>query len=76
MRRFISFLAGASLGGIVGAAVALLMTPASGHDIQAQIKERAEYIQLEVNKAAVDRRAEMEKQLAALRAPHTDQSSG
>ncbi len=69
MQRFLSFLAGATIGGLVGSTVVLLLTPTSGRDVQAQLKERAEYIQLEVNKAAAERRSELEKQLATLRAP-------
>jgi len=72
MRRFLSFISGAALGGIVGAAIALLLAPASGESLQSQIKERAEYIQLEVRKAAEERRVELEEQLSALRAPRQD----
>jgi gas vesicle protein len=69
MRRLFSFLAGVVIGGLVGAVLALLLTPVSGKNIQAQLRERVEYIQLEVQKAATEQRAELERQLAALRAP-------
>ena len=69
MRRFFSFLAGVLVGGMVGAATALLLTPTSGKTFQTQLRERVEYIQLEVQKAASERRTDLEQQLAALRAP-------
>lgn len=69
MRRFFYFLAGAALGGIVGAALALLLTPESGDVLRGQISERTEHLRSEVQRAAAERRAELEEQLAALRAP-------
>lgn len=68
MNRVISFLTGAVLGAIVGAGVAMLMAPASGDELQSQIRGRVADIQAEVKKAAADRRAELEAQLAHLRA--------
>jgi gas vesicle protein len=69
MNKFVNFVAGAALGALVGAAVAVLLAPVSGEELQAQIKEQVEQIQLEVKTAASDRRAELESQLATLREP-------
>jgi gas vesicle protein len=58
---------------MVGASLALLFAPASGEDLRNQMQERAEYIQREMKLAAENRRAELEQQLAALRAPNRPQ---
>ena len=69
MRKLISFLSGAVMGALVGATLALLLTPESGKDLRSQLRERVQMVQAEVQKAAAARRAELEQQLAALRAP-------
>ena len=69
MNKFINFVAGASLGAIFGATVAILLAPVSGEELQAQIKSQVEQTQLEVKTAASDRRAELEEQLSTLREP-------
>ena len=69
MNRFLSFLAGVITGALVGATFAILFAPASGEDLRIQIQERATYIQDEVKKAASERRAELEEQLATLKSP-------
>lgn len=67
MQRAISFISGLLTGAIVGAMAAILLTPVSGENLQMQIRTRAQNIQREVSKAAAERRAELKKQLAALR---------
>jgi gas vesicle protein len=69
MKRFINFLAGAALGGLVGAAIALLLAPKSGEALRGQLRTRGEHLQAEVRRAAAERRAELEEQLATLREP-------
>ena len=69
MSKFINFLAGASLGALVGVATALLLAPVSGQELQAQLRDQVERIQIEVKTAAEDRRTELEEQLANLREP-------
>lgn len=69
MNKFINFVAGATLGALVGASVAILLAPVSGEELQAQIKAQVEQIQLEVKNAATERRAELEEQLSSLRQP-------
>ena len=67
MQRAISFIAGLLTGAIIGAMVSILLTPVSGENLQMQIRTRAQNIEREIRKAASERRAELEKQLAALR---------
>ena len=69
MNKFINFVAGATLGALVGATAAILLAPMSGEELQAQIIEQVEQIQLEVKTAASERRAELEEQLSTLREP-------
>jgi gas vesicle protein len=74
MRRIFSFLAGAMIGGVFGAALAVLLTPASGEEFRVQIQERAQNVREQVKSAAADRRAELERQLTDLRAPRKPQT--
>lgn len=69
MRKMMSFLTGAALGGLVGAVFALLFAPTAGKDLQAQIRHQVEEIEIEIKGAAETKRAEMEAQLAELRKP-------
>ena len=69
MRRLSNFMMGFVIGGLIGATVALLLTPSSGEELRLQIMERTKQIKSEVQQAAAARRAELEEQLAALRAP-------
>jgi gas vesicle protein len=68
MNRMLSFVTGALLGVVFGAGVAILLAPMSGEDLQFQIRNRMTEIQDEVNRAAHDKRAELEAQLQHLRA--------
>ena len=69
MRRLLTFFSGVVFGGLVGAALALLFTPASGEQLRGNIQSR--YIELrdEVQQAAESRRIELEEQLRELRKP-------
>ncbi|MFC2054645.1 YtxH domain-containing protein [Chloroflexota bacterium] len=68
------FLAGFLLGSLIGVSTALLLAPKSGEELRGQIRDETTRIQDEVKKAAADRRADLEQQLTALRAPRkTDQ---
>ena len=69
MKRFMAFMVGAIMGGLVGATLALLLAPSSGSELRTQLQERAERVREEILAAATERRAELEEQLAALRAP-------
>ncbi len=69
MNRALNFLLGATIGGLIGATIAILLAPSSGEDLRAKINLRTNQIRSEVSQAAADRRAELERQLAALKAP-------
>jgi gas vesicle protein len=69
MRKIFSFLLGGIAGGLVGTVVALLLAPASGVQTRGQLRDRATSIRDEVKAAASSRRADLEHQLAQLRAP-------
>jgi gas vesicle protein len=71
MRKAFNFLAGLMTGGLVGATIAVLLAPASGEDIRIQFQDRAMRLKDEVKAVAEARRAELERELAALRAPYT-----
>jgi gas vesicle protein len=67
MRRFMSFLAGTVVGAFVGAAVALLLTPASGNELRSRAQERFSALRDEVREAYAARKAQLESELEALR---------
>lgn len=67
--KALRFLEGFVIGGLVGMAVATLFAPTSGEDLRHRIQDEAERVKFEVNRAAAQRRMEMEQQLAALRSP-------
>jgi len=67
MRKFLSFLGGTLMGALVGATVALLLTPSSGETLRAQIHDRFAALQDELAQAATDRKIELEDYLNNLR---------
>ena len=69
MNRVGNFILGAILGGLVGAVTALLLAPSSGQQLRSDVVNRADQIRSEVAQAAAARRADLERQLAELRAP-------
>jgi len=69
MRRTLKFLFGATMGGLIGAGVVLLLTPASGQELRTQMQEQIQRIQAEIQEAADARRVELEQQLKTLRQP-------
>jgi gas vesicle protein len=70
MKGLTSFLSGLILGVLTGATLAILVAPESGEELRGQIRQRVETIQSEVSRAAQDRRAELERELAGLRQAH------
>jgi gas vesicle protein len=72
MRKFLSFLGGTLMGALVGATLALLLTPSSGETLRTQIRERFLALQDELSQAAEDRKIELENYLTTLR----EQKSG
>jgi gas vesicle protein len=69
MRRAFSFLIGTLTGGLIGAAMALLFTPASGNDLRNQISDRAGGLAADIRNAAKTKRIELQERLETLRAP-------
>jgi gas vesicle protein len=67
MRKFLSFLAGTLMGALVGATLALLLTPSSGETLRQQIRDRFSALQDELNQAATERKIELEDYLTNLR---------
>jgi gas vesicle protein len=63
------FFEGLMLGGLVGAAVAILFAPSSGTELRGRMQGEADRVRMEVNQAAATRRMELEQQLTALRTP-------
>ena len=70
MNKIVSFLTGVIVGGLVGATVAILMAPSSGVELRGQIQDRSIQLRDEIKAVADDRRAELERELETLRAPH------
>ena len=73
MNRIMNFFVGLIVGGLIGATVVILVTPASGEEIRNQIQERSIQLKDEIKAVADARRAELERELAALRAPYKSQ---
>ena len=67
MKKFGNLLFGALLGGLVGGGLALLFAPASGEKTRREIGNYFVNLKDEVQKAADEKRAELEEQLQALR---------
>jgi gas vesicle protein len=71
MRRFVTFLAGAMCGALVGGITALLLTPVSGDELRTRAQERFDTIQAEISEAYGARVAQLEAELEALRGGRT-----
>lgn len=69
MRRMFGFLIGIVVGGLVGATIALLLTPEPGEELRAQIRERGQSFFDEVRHAADERKIELRQRLDEMRAP-------
>ncbi len=69
MRRAFGFLIGTVIGGIMGAAAALLFAPLAGRDLRFQINDRVNALAANVRNAASSKRIELQERLETLRAP-------
>ncbi len=67
MQKALNFVLGMVLGGLVGSALGLLLTPVSGDELRMQVNEYTRQVKSEVEMAANARRAELERELADLR---------
>jgi gas vesicle protein len=70
MRRLWAFIGGALTGGIIGTAVALLFTPASGGTMRRGLRKRYQQAVDAGQTAAAQRRVELEAQLVEMTGPH------
>jgi gas vesicle protein len=69
MRQAFSFFLGVLGGGLVGATLAILFAPVSGENLRFQLQERSIQLKDEIKSVADERRAELERELTALRTP-------
>jgi gas vesicle protein len=67
MRKILNFLAGSISGVLVGGVAALLMAPSSGDELRGTAQSRLDTFLGEIQRASVERRAELEAQLEALK---------
>ena len=67
MQKALNFLLGLIAGAMVGGAAALLMTPASGRQLRADLENYTSQVKNEIELAAHNRRSELEGQLARMR---------
>jgi gas vesicle protein len=73
--KFLAFLRGVLLGAALGALVGLLLAPRPGVELQAELRQRYDEVMAEGRRAAAQRRAELERQLAdAKRVPLSAQA--
>lgn len=68
MRRMFGFLIGIFTGWLVGSSLALLLAPETGEELRKEIRSRSGGFVGEIKSAANSRRAQLEEQLAAMRA--------
>jgi gas vesicle protein len=69
MRRVFGFFIGVTIGGMVGATLALLFAPASGEEVRARISNGAQTLAADIRQAANTKRIELQERLEVLRAP-------
>ena len=67
MRGISNFLSGVILGGLTGAVLVLLFTPASGENIRSQISDSIDSFRSDLESVAQQRRQELEDELKILR---------
>ncbi len=76
MQRFMSFLAGTVCGALVGATVALLLAPSSGHELRERARRQLETVEDDIRDAYSTRRAQLEAELESLRHPKSTSTAG
>jgi gas vesicle protein len=70
MNKFVNFIMGVIMGGLVGATVAILLAPSSGEEMRGQLQERSIRLRDDIKAVAEERRSELERELENLRAPY------
>jgi gas vesicle protein len=71
MRSIGRFLTGFIFGGLVGLGMTLILTPHSGEENRTYIVKYVDHVKEEVQMAMLEKRAELEQELAHLRQPQT-----
>lgn len=66
MRGFLSFVRGAMWGAAIGAAAGVLLAPMSGKRLRQAIKDHANYVVEEGQRAAEAKRLELEREFAEM----------
>ena len=69
MKRAFGFTIGAVMGGVIGAAAALLFAPSSGAQLRALIFERSQSFTADIRQAANVKQIELRDRLESLQAP-------
>ncbi len=69
MRRLMFFAGGVLCGAVIGATVALLLTPSSGDAMRDDAKHRFDDMMSEARRASEQRRKELEAQLVQMTSP-------
>lgn len=72
MRKMLGFLVGLFVGGLVGAAFALLFAPESGDSFRGKFEQRTSGFFGEIRSAVEERRKALEDQLASMRSPYNN----
>lgn len=67
MNKLLSFTAGLMCGALVGAAAALLLTPASGQELRSEATNRWEMALGEARQAMEETRAQLERQFEEMK---------
>jgi gas vesicle protein len=67
MKKMLSFLAGAVLGGLLGGVGMLLLAPGSGSDSRKAIAYRFNTLKTELNNAVAEKRIMLEKEFQDLK---------
>ena len=70
MRRLLAFVGGVLSGGVIGAAIALLFTPASGDTMRESVRARYAAALKAGQDAAAQRRLDLEARLIEMTGPH------
>jgi gas vesicle protein len=76
MRKLMSLVIGFGLGAAIGAAMVMLFSPTSGEQLVDNIKRGYAETMAEARKASTVRRAELEAELARMRAKSTSRLPG
>jgi gas vesicle protein len=67
MKKIFVFFLGAGIGGLLCSTLVLLLTPYKGQELRVLARQSIEKVQSEVQKAAAEKRLELEAELSRLR---------